>query len=864
MAKKIKYKLGQRPKYKDGGIVDENGILNIIKPKGNDYTENVATTIYKDYDETSIGRKKYNKIPARARKENIDEIVTESLRQNVNPYLALAISDDETTIGSYGNEIYGMDGNNTALYHTNPEKPKIPELAGRSEARGKLGVKAVKASVDYGKTMQRQGVVPQGEDFTLQAFQGYGHMSKANAELQGVMRGKPIPAEGINFKKTPYTGQRLVDKRNAFRNNPEYKNSVDSLTLEHLKPVNNTPKIKFENGGYSQDDNDTQAAWGTGLSSFGSAAMAGSAMTGPAAPFVFVGGAVASIAGSLLTGDAQKDAAANQIAKQNAITKQNEETAMKANLASQSTNQSNFANKTPINSFYAKRGGMFKRQFANGGGLKQVASDSQIAYGATHEQGGVDAGSVEVEGGGKIGNQPGEVIKQDFVYSDSMDMSLDGKTTPADIAQQLTLKKGNIEKGSGKATEVIQGIRQRLTSSPSQLRSNTALREADAKQTKILKGEQQIAMIDAQLEQLKQGQIAKGVQMGIYAEDGTPIDQLEQQPEARRGGNFKPKYELAGRLPYSMLPNSPLRPYRDVIVNNSDIPFNPNLNLPVEITNNIPNNVPEYINYADAKQAMQGVINSPQPVIQPAQPIGTPKASVALDTKGVVPNGTTPVAGKWSAQDTSTAMNAGAGLISAGVNFYNNRELAKQYANLKNPTYVPIVAQQTGTIDYAADKNEALRNAKSYTRSAEQNSANTQGSLIAKQFYANRAQDRIDQYSQAERTANVGIRDANANRQLQVDQINQQGLLASQNADFARAHSNITNIGNTNAALSSDIKDTFTNYRKDQKDQQILNLEAMKNPKSIQDAMLEQIRLQNKGLLPVRKLGGKVKRNVIK
>ena len=828
MAKKIKYKLGQRPKYKDGGNTKFN-------PK---------------------------------QLSNTSDIIDNSLEQGINPYLSVATSNQETRLGETGND--------NALFHLNPK------YYGTPFGNANIGVKALKGQLDQAKIYQRQGIIPNTDEAFYQANNGYGTIKKGNIDLEGATKiyGIDIPDEGINFKNNPIYGRKMIQSMDSLRKDDTIKSIVDKRTLKHiaptqietsLSPKDYSLKPKFDNGGYSQSANDNEAAWGTGLSTVGGGMMGvGAAMsaTGVGAvvgiPLAAVG-ALASIGGGLLTGDAQSDAAKNQVDKQNAITQQNEQTTMKANLATQNTNQINFANKTPINSFYAKRGGMFKRQFANGGGLKQVASDAQIAYGATHEQGGVDAGNVEVEGGGKVGNQPGEVIKQDFVYSDSMDMSLDGKTTPAQLAQQLTLKKGNIEKQSGAAAEVIQGIRQRLTSSPSQLKSNTALREADANKTKQLKGEQQIAVIDSQLEQLKQAQIARGVQMGIYAEDGTPIDQVQQQPEARpearRGGNLKPKYEFAGRLPYSMLPNSPLRPYRDPIVTNSEIPFRSELDLPSEITNNIPNYVPEYSNYADAKQAMQGVINSPQPIIQPAQPIDTTKLGNIIDN---TPSGATPTAGGWSAQNTSTAINAGAGLVNAGVNFYNNRNLTKQYANLKNPTYVPLVAQDTGMIDYSADKNEALQNAKSYTRAAEQNSANTQGSLITKQYYANRAQDQIDKYSQAERTANVGIRDANASRQLQVNQINQQGLLASQNADFARAHSNITNIGTTNAALSSDIKDVYTNYRKDQRDQQILDLEAMKNPKSIQDAMLEQIRLQNKGALPIRKLGGKVKRNIIK
>ena len=115
-------------------------------------------------------------------------------------------------------------------------------------------------------------------------------------------------------------------------------------------------------------------------------------------------------------------------ARRKAVEEQNkaieEQNALQLNQRLESDNiaQRNFGSNSNMRSFYASGG-------RNISGVKQITSTEAVAYGATRnernpQQGGtgVPYRNIEVEGGGKNGNQPGEVIKQnpdgDFIFSD--------------------------------------------------------------------------------------------------------------------------------------------------------------------------------------------------------------------------------------------------------------------------------------------------------------------------------------------------------------------------------------------------------------------------------------------------------------
>ena len=220
-------------KYAGGGdLNDNNWDINTQKPIDTEITPpiDVNNQIYKDYDtKNSQGKPTIHKMSEATRNTNIQEIADESIKQNVNPYLALAISNDETTLGQYGNPI----GNNTALFHLNPE-----QFNGVNSARAALGVRSVKDKMDYGTMLQRQGKIPKGDDYLYQSYQGYGKINVGHPDLQGAtsMRGIPISAGGNNYKTNPSTGRRLQQEIKTFKKDQNINAIVNNAAIRNIIP----------------------------------------------------------------------------------------------------------------------------------------------------------------------------------------------------------------------------------------------------------------------------------------------------------------------------------------------------------------------------------------------------------------------------------------------------------------------------------------------------------------------------------------------------------------------------------------------------------------------------------------------------
>lgn len=142
------------------------------------------------------------------------EIVRHAKKNNIDPYTALAISYQETGI------------NKDHPFDLNPDQYK--SNFGGPEA----GVKSIVGQLQYAKEMQRKGIVPQGEDYFIQGYNGYGKIRRGHADLEGStsIYGHPIPEEGIDFKKTPLYGRRVLDIRdNILKKNPDIVKLVNSL-----------------------------------------------------------------------------------------------------------------------------------------------------------------------------------------------------------------------------------------------------------------------------------------------------------------------------------------------------------------------------------------------------------------------------------------------------------------------------------------------------------------------------------------------------------------------------------------------------------------------------------------------------------
>lgn len=252
-----------------------------------------------------------------------------------------------------------------------------------------------------------------------------------------------------------------------------------------------------------------------------------------------------------------------QVAEQNRINTRNENLQMNQRLDTEAISERNYGSNQPINNFYANGG----RRPVNSR-LQPVSSDATIAIGATHNQrNNIDGGTgvpykgIEVEGGGA--NQTGEVIKHegsgDFIFSDRIPYGNAG--TFADVAKNITLKKGDIEKNIAYLIKGVDSNRNKIATSGSMLQASTDIRKSEIAKSKISKLVQEKDKLDATLEQLKQQQLQVGMQMGLYNSDGTPKDTqnvpadnqmvqaqqpTEQTNEQQMAYGGRPKYTPGG------------------------------------------------------------------------------------------------------------------------------------------------------------------------------------------------------------------------------------------------------------------------------------------------------------------------------
>lgn len=207
-------------------------------------------------------------------------------------------------------------------------------------------------------------------------------------------------------------------------------------------------------------------------------------------------------------------------------------------------------------------------QFANGGitnklpnqqsQVQRTADGISTAYGATHQQpngydgNGVPMGNVEVEGGGIQGNKPGEVIQQDkqtgidFIFSNRLPFN--NKFTFAQVAQPLSVQKGQLEKVIGANNIIVDNNNTNIAKAPSIAKGNNIQRQTDNANRIISNSNQQIEQIDSQLEQLKNQQLQFGISQGLYNPDGTP----KQTTFANGGTN----YSIPGKYTDSLTINT--------------------------------------------------------------------------------------------------------------------------------------------------------------------------------------------------------------------------------------------------------------------------------------------------------------------
>jgi hypothetical protein len=145
----------------------------------------------------------------------IKGIVREAKANGIDPYEALSIAYQESHI----------DKDNP--YHLNPDY--YPS----NYAGPKLGVQSIVKQLTWGKALQKKGTIPDTDEFRLQGYNGYGKIKRGHADLNGStsIYGQRIPVEGIDFKKNPLYGKRIIDIRdNIIKKNKDIQSFIDQET----------------------------------------------------------------------------------------------------------------------------------------------------------------------------------------------------------------------------------------------------------------------------------------------------------------------------------------------------------------------------------------------------------------------------------------------------------------------------------------------------------------------------------------------------------------------------------------------------------------------------------------------------------
>lgn len=151
----------------------------------------------------------------------IKQIIAQAKAKGIDPYTALAISYQES----------GLDNKNP--FNLNPD------FFGKSFGNPEEGIKSIMKQMDYAKNLQKTGVIPQGEDFMLQGYNGYGKIKKGHQDLEGAtsIYGVPIPAEGFDFRKNPLYGKTVMSLRDEIlKQNPQISDLVNT-TPAYKQPM---------------------------------------------------------------------------------------------------------------------------------------------------------------------------------------------------------------------------------------------------------------------------------------------------------------------------------------------------------------------------------------------------------------------------------------------------------------------------------------------------------------------------------------------------------------------------------------------------------------------------------------------------
>jgi len=589
-------------------------------------------------------------------------------------------------------------------------------------------------------------------------------------------------------------------------------------------------------------------------------------------PKYFIGAALAAaslglgVVNSIMGNNAQQ----KQIAEQNRVTTMNNNNQVDQRLDAEGVSARNFSVNTPMTSFYANGGKAGIVLPSSNQGIEQKTDDMAVAYGATHAQGGVDMGDVEVEGGGAQGNKPGEVIKQEpdgsqFIFSNRIPYT--NNMTFAQAAQQLTDQKQQIEQTIGKKLLTVDKLGVKLNASGNIPQANGNARRIDISKNVVNKLETNKQNIDSQIEQLKQQQLQVGMKMGLYNPDGTPKNTStapniptqggeQQEPQMKYGGYHTDVTtgQLVKDADFSnpnAFDNNQFQVAPSSNKNNSLMYPNPNASQGIG-TNPIMGNNQVPIMATDTEKGNQGydagyttptTINTP---IQVQQGVDTPDVTPKTDTTDLTNavktvNVVNPVKASIGTKvDNFLSSNVGQGalgLANAGLNFMTTLNSAKNLENVKVAQYVPIKNIDTPLANLSASRSEVMQNQKEVSAYAKQNYANPGVANIMMQNAGNKSIEQLSNINQQEQNMNTSIINQNISRQMNTQQANNAGQQQYAQTVASKTIGDIQNRQAVASGLNKDLGTVITDYRKGVSEQRTLDLYSKMNPRSVNNAI---------------------------
>jgi hypothetical protein len=157
-----------------------------------------------------------------ANEEDIKAIISHAKAKGVDPYTALAIGLQETNLGQ-ANPNYGSAWSTF-------EDEGIPDDRGRN---ANILAKAIKEKMAYAQELRKRGLLPAGEEYDLQTYNGLGLLKPrqtAGAPVAESFYGIPVTgSHPLDLKKNPAYGKIVKQLREeVIRTNPRIKELIES------------------------------------------------------------------------------------------------------------------------------------------------------------------------------------------------------------------------------------------------------------------------------------------------------------------------------------------------------------------------------------------------------------------------------------------------------------------------------------------------------------------------------------------------------------------------------------------------------------------------------------------------------------